>query len=236
MPWKRRHIAAGGAAVLYLGDCEAIAPLLPRPNAIVSDPPYGQNLKLGGNKGEWNAWKPIVGDDRPFDPVPWLKRAETVLLWGAHHFYPRLPAKGGGWLVWDKRCGRGYNHQGDGEMAWVSRDQVVRILPFFASGAAIEQRGAFDERGQHPTQKPIKVMLWCLDQVRLQPDQVVLDPYMGAGSTGIACMRRGVRFTGIEIEEQYFDAACARIDEAARQPSLIAGPTTARAPRPSLFD
>lgn len=71
---------------------------------------------------------------------------------------------------------------------------------------------------QHPTQKPIAVMEWCLGFVE---GETILDPFMGSGTTGVACVKLGRRFIGIEIEEKYFDIACKRIEEATKQPDLF---------------
>jgi site-specific DNA-methyltransferase (adenine-specific) len=216
-----------GLATLYLGDCREIAPTLERPAAVIADPPYGQALKLKKNaSGRWNDWEPIFGDDEPFDPAPWLAFADCVVLWGAHHFYDRLPppancVPAGGWLIWDKRCGRGYNDQGDAEMAWLNRAQVVRVKPLFSAGAAIQSSEAADQRGAHPTQKPVELMRWCIEQARVPPGGVILDPYMGSGPTGLAAISMRHPFIGIEIDPRYFDIACRRIEEAQRQGDMF---------------
>jgi site-specific DNA-methyltransferase (adenine-specific)/modification methylase len=82
------------------------------------------------------------------------------------------------------------------------------------------------ERGykyrDHPTQKPIAVMEWCLSFL---PDcQTILDPFMGSGTTGVACAKLGRKFIGIEIEPRYFDIACKRIEDAYKQPDLFIEP------------
>ena len=81
-----------GLAELWLGDCREIAPGLDRPAAVISDPPYGQ--KLGFIRDRFAAddrKNAVFGDDEPFDPRPWLSLADSVVLWGAHHFYNSLP-------------------------------------------------------------------------------------------------------------------------------------------------
>ncbi|MCE2759555.1 MAG: hypothetical protein LW713_00745 [Acetobacteraceae bacterium] len=83
-----------GDATLYLGDCREILPGLERPAAVITDPPYGQKLALKKSKeskgGRWN-WRPIIGDDKPFDPSYLLTLADRCVVWGAHHFYQCLP-------------------------------------------------------------------------------------------------------------------------------------------------
>jgi DNA modification methylase len=86
-----------------------------------------------------------------------------------------------------------------------------------------------ETRGDHPTQKPIGVMSWALGHLPDLGGGSVLDPFMGSGTTGVACVRAGLPFIGIEREERYFDAALGRIAEAMTQPSLLA-PAKASAP------
>ncbi len=106
-------------------------------------------------------------------------------------------------------------------MAWLNRAQVVRVKPFFSSGAAVQSSEQADQRGAHPTQKPVELMRWCIQQARVPPSGVILDPYMGAGSTGLASLSMRHPFIGIEIEPRYFDTACRRIEEAQRQGDIF---------------
>ena len=100
----------------------------------------------------------------------------------------------------------------DGELAWTSRDKALREFTICNKTAGKE----------HPTQKPIELMEWCLS---LLPDaSTILDPFMGSGTTGVACVKLGRRFIGIEIEPRYFDIACRRIEEATKQPDLFIEP------------
>lgn len=229
-----------GKAQLYLGDCRELLPLLPSADALVTDPPYGQDYKVntfyaGGTrenavfqrngkalKVRPNVYAPIHGDKQAFDPSHLLKVAPFSLIWGAHKFADRLPP--GGWLVWDKVPTGKIRHQGDGEAAWISEDRPMRICRLLWDGLCVGT-GARHEvtAGQqrlHPAQKPEALMLWCLEQLPPKT-RTVVDPYMGAGATGVACAKRGLRFLGIEIEQQYFDIACRRIDQAYRQPDMF---------------
>jgi DNA modification methylase len=87
-------------------------------------------------------------------------------------------------------------------------------------GMLQELAGQKKEVREHPTQKPVELLKWC---IQLCPDaQTVLDPFMGSGTTGIACHQLGSRFVGIEIHEPYFDIACERITNAQRQERLFA--------------
>ncbi len=188
--------------------------------SVVTDPPYG----IGYRHGKWRgklagpsvaANEPIEGDDRPFDPAPWLIY-DNVIMWGANNYARRLP-EGGGWLIWDKRNGMTSNDQADCEMAWTNTMRSVRIVHHLWNGMLkASERG---ERRVHPTQKPVDVMKWCLSFVR--DAETIMDPYMGSGPTGIACVGLGLRFIGIEIEPKYFDIACRRIEDAYKQPRLF---------------
>ena len=230
-----------GRATLYLGDWREV-PDLQTPAAIISDPPYGQRLKTNvrGNGGRTTGSggpikeRPvpyptgIVGDDKPFDPAPLLTMAETVVLWGAHKFSDRLPE--GSWLCWDKMPNGKIRDQGDGEAAWVNqRGRPLRIFRHLWDGLCIA--GGYETRNErkgqaaaprcHPTQKPVDLMAWTIAQARVPSGGLILDPYMGGGSTGIAAVLAGHDFIGVEIEPLYFEAACERIDKAQRQSGLF---------------
>jgi hypothetical protein len=114
-----------------------------------------------------------------------------------------------GWLVWDK--GQRIS-QSDCELAYTTLDKALRSMTL--NRAAIAQDGAV-----HPTQKPVQVMEWCLSFA--DEAQTVCDPFMGSGSTGVACARMGLQFVGIERERKYFDIACRRIEQAYAQPRLF---------------
>jgi site-specific DNA-methyltransferase (adenine-specific) len=229
-----------GRGTLYLGDCLQIAPTLARPDVLATDPPYGQAYKVstfyaGGTREKAiiqrngrclklnpSVYPDIHGDDAPFDPSPWIEFAPTVVMWGAHKFADRLPP--GQWLVWDKVPTGKVRDQGDGEAAWVNRSQPMRIFRLLWDGLCVG-KGARHEvtAGQqrlHPAQKPEALMDWTLDQV--DAAGMVFDPYMGSGTTGVSAARRGLPFTGIEIDERYFDIACKRIYAAYAQLRLFA--------------
>jgi site-specific DNA-methyltransferase (adenine-specific) len=227
-----------GLATLMLGDCREIAPTLARPAAVISDPPYGQAYKpitgARGGRHKLSAGEQkfgvIVGDCEPFHPQPWLSAAPIVLLWGAHKFSPRLPE--GQWLVWDKVPTGKERTQGDGEAAWLNRAGGMRIFRYLWDGVCVEASGLAEvvDGRVHPTQKPVALMRWCIDQARVPPGGTILDPYMGSGTTGVAATQMGRRFVGIEIDPRYFDFACRRIEEAQRQGDMFrdAQPAEAR--------
>jgi site-specific DNA-methyltransferase (adenine-specific)/modification methylase len=230
-----------GCATLYLGDCREILPALSGLDALVSDPPYGQNVKVntfhaGGSREKLvkqrnggslkvrpKVHKPVAGDDKPFDPAHLLEVAPVAILWGAHKFADRLPR--GSWLVWDKVPTGKVRDQGDGEAAWVSTpDLPLRMYRLLWDGLCVG-KGARHEvtAGQqrlHPTQKPEALMVWTLNQLPIRSG-MICDPYMGSGSTGVAAAKLGFGFVGIEIDPDHFDTACRRIEEAYRQGRLF---------------
>ena len=187
-------------------------------------------LHRSGIAVEWP--EGIKGDDRPFDPKPWLEISPNCLFWGAHRFHDRLPA-GGSWLLWDKVPTGKIRDQGDGEAAWISGEtrplRIYRLLwDGVCVGAAARAEVTAGQQRVHPTQKPLALMRWCIDQMKLPPGAVIVDPYMGSGSTGVAALQMGFRFVGMEIVPQYFETACRRLKEAARQPDMF----VERAPAP----
>ena len=224
-----------GNATLYHGDCLEILPTLPKVDAVVTDPPYGISHKSGGGTGgKWANVKhqgvKIAGDEKEFDPSPWLALGVPVVMWGANFFSNRLP--GGGWLVWDKRPGIEdmIFNRSDAELAYFSGTKTVKTIRHLWHGICRDS-----EVGEHwhPTQKPVAVMAGCLKH--LPKAQTILDPFMGSGTTGVACMNLGRKFIGIEIEERYFTIACERIEAAQRQQRLFADDPQPRRPEATLL-
>jgi site-specific DNA-methyltransferase (adenine-specific)/modification methylase len=205
-----------GDATLYLGDCRDVLPTLSGVDAVVTDPPYGiGHIKgtSGNGKHDRRNSDRIMGDDVSFNPVPWLGFPD-VLLFGADHYAFALPR--GRWLIWDKLDGvSSFDSFSDVEVAWLNRPGAARIFRHLWKG--ICQASGKDEGRDHPTQKPVPLMEWCLSFTV----GTVLDPFMGSGTTGVACARLGRRFIGVEINENYFNIAVKRIEQAYRQPDLF---------------
>jgi DNA modification methylase len=204
-----------GECTLYLGDCREVLPLLPHHDLVATDPPYGigkdgQTRTTGGHGGrkgyDFKGWDQERPGRAIFDLM--RERSDEQIIWGGNYFADYLPA-GGKWLVWDK--GQRIN-QSDGELAYTSGFGALRI--FTQNRVALLIEGA-----QHPTQKPVEIMRWSVDQ--FPNAQSVLDPFMGSGTTGVACAQRGRRFTGIEVDPEFFDIACRRIEEAYKQPDMF---------------
>lgn len=227
-----------GGATLYHGDCREVLPLLPQVDLILTDPPYGLNEAAGKNRSRGSApsakkWKgsrnttgvgiaatdfgePCEWDSEP--PPAWMielmrYKARWQVLFGGN-YYSLPPATC--WLIWDKDNGE--TDFADCEMAWTNLPKAVRRLRWRWNGM-LQQDMANKEVREHPTQKPVAVMRWALLQAT--DAQAVCDPFMGSGTTGVACVLEGRAFTGIERERKYFDIACRRIEDAQAQGTLL---------------
>lgn len=214
-----------GTATLYLGDCREILPTLGKVEAIVTDPPYGigENDKKVASRGKLAAPK----DYGSFDwdktpPPPWLlgqirDMSRWQIIFGGNYF--EVPPSSC-WLVWDKK--NGTNDFADCELAWTNLPKAVRRVEWLWNGMI---RKGSDVR-EHPTQKPLGVMAWALDQLPKDVRQIC-DPFMGSGTTGVAALERGLQFIGIERQESYFEHACDRLRETLAKPKLFAEAATA---------
>ena len=212
-----------GDCTLYLGDCLDILLHLGPVDAVVSDVPYGINWKHS-TRGSRAARLPAVrlakeaisGDALPFDPSPLLGFPE-VILFGANHYHHLLPT--GKWHAWDKLHGwDAHDSTSDVEFIWQKgKPGKSRIISHLWKG--VQQDSEKGSPRFHQSQKPVKVMQWCLALV--PHAHIILDPFCGSGSTGVACIKMGRCFIGIEIQPAYFDIACRRIEDACRQPDMF---------------
>lgn len=213
-----------GDCTLYLGDCRDILPTLGPVDAVVTDPPYGIAATWKGGRGSgWgkarveaalrNEWDHAAPQAEVFDLLRSMSREQ--IIWGGNYF-PLPPSRC--WFVWNKPE-RNFS-LAEAELAWTNRDSVVRVID-----APRSEPGR-----QHPTQKPVSVMMWSVEKTV----GTVLDPFMGSGTTGVACVNLGRAFIGIERETTYFDIACRRIEDAYRQPRLFQEPHSP-AVQPSLL-
>lgn len=209
-----------------LGDCRDILPTLGKVDAVVTDPPYGigkdRGAAVGGMDGSGRYFrrpKQYEGgwdNDRPDDDLlaAVVAAGKLSVVWGGNYFADVLP-RGGRWLFWDKL--NTMPTFSDGEMAWTNIPGAsVKKITQANQGMSSRQDG---ERA-HPTQKPERVMRWCISF--LPKSGAILDPFMGSGSTGVAAMQMQRDFIGIERDPRYFDIACRRIEDAQRQGSLFA--------------
>ena len=219
-----------GDATLYLGDWRDASL---DADVLITDPPFGISHPCNfqsrgrGDLAPCSDYPDVYGDAGPFDPAPLLALGLPSLLFGANHFSDRLPPSSG-WIVWDKERPADLD-QSTCELAWSNFVKGVRRFRYLWNGCM--RAGA--ERLEHPTQKPVALMAWILG-LRWTPAGTVLDPFMGSGTTGVACANLGRKFIGIEIEPRYFDIACRRIEDAQRQGKLFEPEPVAEQVR--LFD
>jgi len=201
-----------GDATLYLGDCMDILPTLPKVDAVITDPPYGiKRFEKGSLRfdktGEYK--NGIAWDKAPekafFDLL--LSKGENSIIWGANNF--ELPTSEY-FLVWDKQ--QTVSNFASAELAYTNIKIPAKVFRF-----SIHQHNQIEK--DHPTQKPVDLMAWCMDFV--PKALTILDPFMGSGTTGVAAIQMGRKFIGIEREPKYFDIACKRIEQAVAQPRLF---------------
>ena len=210
-----------GNAELYCGDCSVILPTLPVSDLLLTDPPYGIGEAAGKNKSRNQLAKATDFGNDDWDNSPpdsWLfglmrAKTENQIIFGGNYF--DLPPTNC-MLIWDKDNTGDF---ADAEIAWTNLNKAVRLKKWRWNGM-LQENMKQKEKRYHPTQKPVPVMEWAISQ---SPDttQTVLDPFMGSGTTGVACWKAGKSFIGIERERKYFDIACMRIEEAQRQSDMF---------------
>lgn len=198
-----------GVATLYLGDCRDILPGIGRVDATVMDPPYGLGDKLdGGSAASRSRWKLTDGGkNTQWDVIDVeavqlaIEIATHSIVWGGQ-FYPLPVARC--WLIWNKII-RNWKSS-EAELAWSTLDKANRAFDY--------SHGQLANEGKlHPTQKPLPLMKWCVSLLPMAAN-VILDPFMGSGTTGVAAVHYKRSFIGIERDPDYFDIACRRIEEA----------------------
>ena len=198
-----------GACTLYLGDCRDILPLLPKVDLVLTDPPYGINYSANPHsqscvKHDRMDWDVSAPDDALIAMV--ISAGGGAIVWGGNYF---ATPKSQSFLVWDKMQPENFS-MAMAEYAFFSDKKPAKI---FRMHPASFQK-------EHPTQKPTELMEWCISQAK--NPSTVADPFMGSGTTGVACANMGKTFYGIEREPKYFDIACKRIEQAYAQQRLFA--------------
>jgi len=185
------------------------------PDACISDPPYGISFNTDYTRftiqsGKNNKYKPIQGDQHIFDPRPYL-HYESVVLWGANYFAEHLPF--GTWLIWDKRFENGKAWLSDAEVAWMKTGTGVYIKSITSQGFVRP------EKVEHPTQKPIELMAWCMEKSKA--GEFIFDPFLGSGTTLMAAEQLGKRCFGMEIEPTYVQVIVDRWEKMSGQKAVL---------------
>ena len=183
-------------------------------DAVVTDPPYGigehggacrTRGKPGYSKHKDMGWDNETPAAEVFSEM--LSLSVPTVVWGGNYFSDKLPPSMG-WLYWRKKMGGDFS---DGELAWTSERMALREFTMCPKG--------MDKK--HPCQKPVPLLAWCLDRIKAPLGSTILDPFCGSGTTGVACIRTGRNFLGIEISEEYANIARRRCEEAERQGDLF---------------
>lgn len=191
----------GNGIVIYHGDCRDILPNLSKVDLVLTDPPYGLNVKMKGGTwgvkfkhGDMKDWDYLV-EQKLIDEI--IKKAEHAIIWGGN-YYSMSPSRC--WFVWDKL--QKMNTLSDFELAWTTFDKPCKSFT--------EQRNHAEGGNQHLTQKPLSLMKWCIEQADVS--DTILDPFMGSGTTLVVAKQLGRKAIGIEIEEKYCEIAAKRLN------------------------
>lgn len=212
-----------GNATLYHGDCLEILRAFPpcfQMDALLTDPPFGvgnfvqvtgKRMGRGENAGQQVTWN----ESGP--PFEWFSHVHRIckerIIWGAN-FFNCFEDKGGA-IVWDK-CQSMPNFS-KADIASTTHYQKTEIVRIPWTNFTVTHKAETD----HPCERPVELYEWCLRYFRHKPESV-LDPYMGSGSVGVACVNFGLKYFGIELKRKYFDIACERIENAQRQQRMFA--------------
>jgi len=202
---------------LYLGDCLEVMKSMPDKSvdAVITDPPYGigEDVRKADKSGRTefttdNRWDLAIPEKLYFSEI--FRASNNQIIWGGNYFVDYLH-NSRCWLIWDKM----QKFSGaDAELAWTSFDKSTKAF----RKSRVEFHS--EEKKVHPTQKPLSLMRWCIENYT-NPGDTILDPFMGSGTTGVACVQTGRNFIGIEIDPTYFAIAERRIAEAQQQPRLV---------------
>jgi len=223
------HRVQIGDCTLYQGDCREILPLLPKVDAVVTDPPYGINFGYSTHNDTeanfvdfMNALKGMsvallqYPEEMMRLVCPVLGAPQEVLTWVYGSNLPRQTRLWGFWncLVDPKNSKQPCRNP---ESSKVKNDLVAgydwREFP--------QVKNVSVEKTAHPCQVSVDLMLWVFDCLYAD---IILDPFMGSGTTGVACVKTGRKFIGIELDPDYFDIACKRVREAYAQPDMFIQP------------
>ncbi len=205
---------------LYHGNCLEIMPHLGPVDLVLTDPPYGLGYdksvseKSGQQYGKGKAPKnyyPITSWDKtiPKKEVFNLIRlkSKNQIIFGGEHICLQLP-KSRGWFVWDKQTGN--NNFSDCELVWTSFNQPIRKFKYIWNGMIQECMGKDKEKRYHPTQKPVGLFVQILDRYS-GPNDIILDSFLGSGTTAVACEKLNRHWIGIEISEKYCEMTKQRV-------------------------
>lgn len=223
-----------GDCEIWLGDCREILPTLGNVDLILTDPPFGvgnfvQTTGRIMGRGDGRG-KPVKWNDAPPGPEVFdllKKKSKHRIIWGAN-FFNCFEDRGGA-IIWDKR--QSMPNFSKADIASCTHFQKTEIVVIPWTNFTVAHKAESD----HPCERPVDLYRWCINFLPARCE-TILDPYMGSGSVGVACVNLGRRFIGIEIEPKYFDIACKRIEDAVSRPDLFAPEKQQPERQPSLLD
>ena len=197
-------------ATIYHGDARELLPQLAF-NVVITDPPYGTDYLGKRHSRQKTEHKSIIGDTNT-DLAKWLIaeiHPAPMLVFGINHFADCLPVAGR-WICWDKRVVESADKMlgSPFELAWINTKEDKSGYMIRLQHGGIVNADNHNEKRHHPTQKPVKLMCRC---IQYMPEGVIIDPFMGSGSTLRAAKDLNRQSIGIEIDEKYCEIAARRL-------------------------
>ena len=197
------------------GDCLELMKDIPDKSIdlIVTDPPYGKKADKGTNgfgtsknrryQGGWDNQRP---DKQVFAEM--FRISKNLIIFGANYFCDMLPFSNH-WIFWDKKGDISFkNPFADGELIYTTFTSPIKRVVFKQQGFITDSK----DKRYHPTQKPSELIQMLIEQYSKEGD-IVLDPFLGSGTTAVACVNTNRHYIGFELDPQYYDIACKRLDE-----------------------
>ena len=197
------------------GDCLELMKEMPDKSIdlIVTDPPYGKKADKGTNgfgtsknrryQGGWDNQRP---DKQVFDEM--FRISKNLIIFGANYFCDMLPFSNH-WIFWDKKGDISFkNPFADGELIYTTFTSPIKRVVFKQQGFITDSK----DKRYHPTQKPSELIQMLIEQYSNEGD-IILDPFLGSGTTAIACVNTNRHYIGFELDPQYYNIACKRLDE-----------------------
>jgi len=203
---------------IYCVDCMKILKLMPDKSIdlCIVDPPYGinVNISMGRRKGDKKSnYTKYSGEDKQPPSEEYFKElfrvSKNQIIWGANHFISKFSKDSANWIVWNKLFSNDVSFA-SAELAWCSLEGTIKIYT----------QSPLDKDRIHPTQKPIALYEWLLNNYAKKGDKI-LDTHLGSASSIIACKKLGFEYMGFELDEEYFNKAKERIEKFESQENLF---------------
>lgn len=208
-----------GQIILHNADCVDIMQGIGNKeiDLVLTDPPYGINFSNKIREAKTKDWDSEIPDKFIFDEL--IRVSNKQIIWGGNYF-PTLWVRGcRGFIFWNKDVN--FNSYSAGELAYTNIEMGAKYYYYAWNGLADGIRGRNKkEKTIHPTQKPVALMSWCLNNYSKEND-LIFDGFFGSGTTAISCIRTKRRFIGCELDKEYFEKACERIEIELKQLTLF---------------